>query len=73
MTALGRRSNVNQLSPRERQVFDLLRQGKSNAEIASMLGISVRTVERYVEPVLEKTELTRMQIAQNGQQTRHIA
>jgi DNA-binding NarL/FixJ family response regulator len=40
-------SAVSTLKPRERQVFELLAQGKANKEVASSLGLSVRTVETY--------------------------
>jgi len=37
----------NQLSCRERQVIRFLAEGKSNKEMAAVLGISIRTVETY--------------------------
>lgn len=43
------------LTARERQVFDLLVQGASNAAIAAQLHRSVRTVENHVASVLAKT------------------
>ncbi len=52
------------LSEREREVAALIGQGKSNAEIASLLVVSKRTVETYVSRVLSKLGLTsRSQIA----------
>ena len=52
------------LSERERGVAALIGQGKSNAEIASLLVVSKRTVETYVSRVLSKLGLTsRSQIA----------
>jgi DNA-binding NarL/FixJ family response regulator len=52
------------LSEREREVVVLIGQGKSNAEIASLLVVSKRTVETYVSRVLSKLGLTsRSQIA----------
>ena len=42
------------LSPREREVFEWLGQGKTNAEIAQILGRSVHTVKRHVESILAK-------------------
>ena len=38
-------ANTNRLSKREQEVADLLLQGKSNKQIAALLGISVSTVE----------------------------
>jgi FixJ family two-component response regulator len=43
------------LSPREREVMDLLLQGLDNRRIAAQLGISHRTVEIHKARVLEKT------------------
>jgi DNA-binding CsgD family transcriptional regulator len=45
------------LSAREREVLDWLSAGKTNAEIATILGISVHTVKRHVEKVLQKLEV----------------
>jgi DNA-binding CsgD family transcriptional regulator len=42
------------LSARERQVLDWMAAGKTNGEIASILGISLHTVKRHVEKVLQK-------------------
>ena len=44
------------LSPRERQVVDLLVAGKTSKEIAVALGLSVRTVEGYRGRIRLKTE-----------------
>lgn len=42
------------LTPREREVGDLLREGHSTAEIAERLGLSPVTVRRYVGLLLKK-------------------
>ena len=42
------------LSPREREVMDLLVAGKPNKVVADELGISMRTVEVHRARVLEK-------------------
>jgi DNA-binding CsgD family transcriptional regulator len=42
------------LSPRELEVVSLIAQGRSNAEIAATLVISLRTVERHVSTIYEK-------------------
>jgi Response regulator containing a CheY-like receiver domain and an HTH DNA-binding domain len=42
------------LSPREREVHELLAQGRSNREIAKTLFISESTVKVHVRHILEK-------------------
>jgi len=42
------------LTAREREVQEWLAQGKSNAEIGIILGISIHTVKRHVERILSK-------------------
>ena len=44
------------LSPRQRQVMELVARGLSNKEIALQLGISPRTVDNYRAWVMEKME-----------------
>src|SRR6266487_3682240 len=62
-----RRATANEydgLSEREREVAALIGQGKSNAEMATLLVVSKRTVDTYVSRVLAKLGLTsRSQIA----------
>jgi DNA-binding CsgD family transcriptional regulator len=48
-------AEASSLSGREREVLDLLVIGRSLAEIASILGISPRTVKFHQANVLEKT------------------
>jgi DNA-binding CsgD family transcriptional regulator len=43
------------LTPREREVFHWLQEGKRNAEIAKILGCSPRTVDKHVEHILHKS------------------
>ncbi len=45
------------LSAREREVLQLLAEGKSTKEIAGMLGVSVKTVETNSHHVREKLDL----------------
>ncbi|MCZ6707606.1 MAG: alpha/beta fold hydrolase [Chloroflexi bacterium] len=47
-------SPASELTPREREVIELLARGDSNQEIAHALGLSVRTVERHVENLYRK-------------------
>jgi len=46
-----------QLSPRERQVFDLLALGYSNSELVDELGIALSTVKEYKSEVMYKMRL----------------
>jgi DNA-binding NarL/FixJ family response regulator len=53
-----------QLTPREREVVDLISEGMSNKEIASRLHIATHTVKSHIHNILEKLTLrTRLQIA----------
>lgn len=58
MRAVGsearQRQAVLALSARERQVLDLLADGRPNAEIAAGLGLTAATVKSYVSTVLTK-------------------
>jgi DNA-binding NarL/FixJ family response regulator len=45
------------LSPREREVVQLLAEGKSNKEVATRLEISVKTVETHRKHIMAKLEL----------------
>ncbi|HKE37464.1 MAG TPA: helix-turn-helix transcriptional regulator, partial [Candidatus Baltobacteraceae bacterium] len=47
-----RRKNIRPLSPRQREVFRLMRQGKTGAEIATQLGISTLTVRNHEQAVM---------------------
>ncbi len=42
------------LSPRERQITDLLSDGRTNKEIASSLKLSVSTVMSYLRNIFKK-------------------
>ena len=45
------------LTPRERQVFDLLAKGYSNGELVEALGIAMPTVKQYKFEVMQKLKL----------------
>lgn len=49
---------LDQLTPRERQVLRLIARGYAYKEIAKELGISTKTVESHVSAVLRKLQLT---------------
>lgn len=56
--ARGRESGVNRLTPREREVLQLLAEGLSNRAIAQQLAISVKTVESYRSSMMSKLGLS---------------
>jgi DNA-binding NarL/FixJ family response regulator len=45
------------LSPREREIVQLVAGGKSNKEVATALDVSVRTVETHRANILRKLKL----------------
>lgn len=49
-------TSIPELSPRERQVLDLLSTGDSNIQIGQQLHLSPRTVEKHVSSLLRKTD-----------------
>jgi DNA-binding NarL/FixJ family response regulator len=52
------------MTPREREVIDLIGEGLSNKEIAQRLNVATHTVKSHVRNVMEKLALhTRLQIA----------
>jgi RNA polymerase sigma factor (sigma-70 family) len=55
-TEHGARSRLERLTPREREVLDLLVEGLSQREIAGRLEISPRTVEVYKARMMEKLQ-----------------
>jgi FixJ family two-component response regulator len=50
------RARVTALTPRERQVFDLVIRGKINKQIAFELGSTVRTIKAHRHRVMEKMD-----------------
>ena len=46
-----------QLTPREREVLELMAEGRSNQGIADRLVISLRAVEKYVSSIFTKLDL----------------
>jgi two-component system response regulator NreC len=58
---------VDDLTPREREVLRLIALGHTNAEIATMLFVSVRTVENHRASVLRKLGLhTRAELVRHA-------
>lgn len=51
------RSPLERLSPREREILQLVVEGKSNPEIASLFSLSIKTVETYKSRLMEKLNI----------------
>jgi len=49
---------VDPLSPRERQVLQLIAEGKRTREIAAVLGVSVKTAESHRNNIMKKLEIS---------------
>lgn len=47
----------NVLSPREVQVLQLVAEGSANKQIADALGISIKTVEKHRDHVMQKLDI----------------
>ncbi len=54
------RRRLERLTPREREVFELVTDGHHNREVAETLGISPRTVEVHRARIMEKLEAGRV-------------
>ena len=52
------RESFDELSAREREILELIAQGKTNAEIAMTLNLSAKTVSNYISNVLLKLHAT---------------
>ena len=55
---LAKRFTVTELTPRELDVLRLMTRGKSNREIANMLGLTEGTVKGYVSIILSKLNVS---------------
>ena len=59
-TLLAKRRNddvLMELTPREREVLELMAEGRSNQGIADLLVITLRSVEKYVSTIFDKLGL----------------
>jgi len=53
----GKQEPFVQLTAREREVLALIAEGRSNKEVASRLGIGVRTIETHRERIMRKLKI----------------
>ena len=52
-----RAAMVEKLTPREREVLQLVAEGKANKEIAKELGIGIKTTEKHRERLMKKLDI----------------
>jgi DNA-binding NarL/FixJ family response regulator len=57
LAKLGVEDTYELLTPREREVLQLVAEGKSNKEVANLLNLSLYTVETHRTPILQKLNL----------------
>jgi DNA-binding NarL/FixJ family response regulator len=70
---LGGDAELDNLTPRERQVLQLIARGYRYKEIAAQLSLSIKTVEAHVSSVLRKLQLTtRHELSRWAQQRRLV-
>ena len=63
---------LDQLTPRERQVLRLIARGYAYKDVAAELSISVKTVESHVSSVLRKLQLSNRHQLTNWASERHL-
>jgi len=51
-------THLDRLTPREREILGLIAQGASNSAIAEAAGVTKRAVERHINAIFQKLELT---------------
>ena len=62
------------LTQRQRQIFELLSEGLSNAEIAQRLDLSINTVRVHIHGILQRLQLeNRMQVVLHAANQRQLA
>ena len=67
--AVAAAAGVDKLSPRERELVTLVARGRTDAQIAAQLYISVRTVSSHLDRIRDKTgcrrraDLTRLALS----------
>ena len=59
----GERSSLAELTPREREVLSQIAQGKSNSAIADSLVLTKRAVEKHINSIFSKLDLSEAQDA----------
>jgi len=55
--AAQKKSSIEQLSPRQREILQLIAEGRSTKEIAFLLNLSTKTVETHRAQVMERLDI----------------
>ena len=55
--AAQKKSSIEQLSPRQREILQLIAEGRSTKEIAFLLNLSAKTVETHRAQVMERLDI----------------
>ena len=58
--ARGKRASSGRLTPRQREILQLLTEGRSNKEIGAMLGMTTKTAETHRTQIMAKLNLHSM-------------
>jgi DNA-binding NarL/FixJ family response regulator len=53
----GHEATVDPLTPRERQVLQLVAEGKTSKEIATLMGLTVKSAESYRTRIMDKLDI----------------
>lgn len=56
-TPVGGSTPVGRLTPREREILQLIAEGNTSKEVAARLGITVKTVEAHRANIMNKLDL----------------
>ena len=65
-TSNDRETKLNELSAKQREVFDLILQGKSNKEIIAELVIELSTLKSHINQIYKKLGITSRREAQTA-------
>ena len=71
LAAIIRTRDIDELTPRQREVFDLLSDGCSNAEIAEKLNLSTNTIRVHIQAISQRLSVrSRTEVAMIAAQYR---
>lgn len=58
-TKASKKNDLEQLSPTEYKILELLSGGKSNKEIASEMSVSIATVKKHITSIFKKLNISK--------------